>query len=259
MKNQKKYPKITKSNKINFAAVRQVESGNPYFDPSTGKFSHGIPGARVLAGENLLKSLPANFRRNITDRVRLLKANQVGFKEVDGQIVVVILKNGKQLNTFSVQAQQREGQVDEFKVTKALRDQFLDVARDLKIGQEALDELIQDRMEGNLTTQEIADIKNMIIDVRLDDLVDYLDQKLKNKIEGVKQSDFVRISVGRGYEKRSFSDLSVQQANEVLKRLQGRGWSEAQVQDNVAASMPRQLREKINVDHKEENPENDNE
>lgn len=252
------YPKLYED-KIEFA-IRQVESGNPFFNPATGKFSFSPAGAKIVAGENIFRGLTTAYRKILFDRVKAMRANQIGAKVVNGQVVVALMKNGRLLHTFNAEVEQKksagsntsnETKGTGFQLTTQIRDQIIEIARESNAYGDALRKLIEQKTEGQISPGDLAAIENAVNQQRINDLVDYLHQQMRITYHKEKISDAVRISVGRGYKKKTFANLETEQIQEVVERLQAKGWLESQVQESVVDALPEKEKKKLNVVHKE--------
>lgn len=248
------------------AKVAEGRPGNDFHDKFTGKFTYAPSGVRVLSGGAFLKAIDSTQRQRLFNAAAGTKANQLGVKLINGQLQAVLLRDGRRIISFSLGADPTKGknapqtapdgskEGAPVQLTPALRDTIVDAARDLNLTGDKLTKFIEDRAEGELSPGDIASIINLIKDQQLNDLVDYLHQQLRRIVKKETTKDEIRISVGRGFLRKSFANLDKAQTVEVLTRLQARGWLEKDIQDHVADSLPKRLRNELNAVHKEGTP-----
>jgi len=255
------FPEL-KEDHLDLAIVSKIAEGKPgndYHAPD-GTFTFLPSGVKTIKGGGIIKALGSSQKKVIADRAVALRANQVGAKLVDGQAVVVILKDGRLLNSFSLAIQTKEGSQDpnqkaQLKITPEVKDQAVEAARDLNLAGDSLHNFLKEKLGESLSPGDLASLERLVIAQRLDDLVAYLHAKMRKLYEGAKDSDTIRIAVGRGYEKKVWTGLEEGDIRHVLDRLQARGWTEAQVQETVTDKLPTKYKEKFNQKYKEDKPD----
>lgn len=225
------------------SAVVPTESGNPFHDVTTGRFSFAPPGVNVISGRQFLRQIDTNSRKKLFARAKLTGANQLAVKEKDGQIIFVLFKDGRALSTFSFPQVGQEGQKAPAQIpqTGALRDALIDAARNPSLTGDRLESFLTGRLGDAFDPSEFGVYEKMIDELRLNDLLDYLHQNLRRKLHGEKQTDKIRISTPRGYLAKTFAWLDEEKTRLVLDRLRARGWSENDIQENVINQFPKRL------------------
>ncbi len=238
-------------------SARQVptESGNPFHNVATGKFAFAPPGVSFIEGGNLLKVIDANARKTLGVRAQRVKANQAAIKIVNGQTIVVLLRDGRLLDSFSVAATQTKGtniKIGDDPDEKAF---ILDAARDLNLEGDKLRKWLEGKFHREITDEEFLELERIINSQRIEDLIQYLHTNLRRKLKGESENNMVRIRTPRGFIRRSFSRLEEKDARYVVDRLQLRGWSEKEIQENVISAMPKRLRDILLKPFQTDNPD----
>lgn len=230
-----------------------TKSGNPFHNPATGQFTFAPAGMQIITGEKLLKGLSTPTRKLFFQRTAVTQANQVAARVIDGNLHIVLLRDGRRLDSFAVKPQQGasgQGTGGENKpgvsgkpieVTPTLEDAAREAAR-LGLTGDALVKFLEKRGI-NATGSALQQVEDLVKNKKLDDLIDYLHQALRKRFHKEDQIDRIRISVGRGYLKKTFATLDEAQTRIVLQRLQGRGWSEDVVQGAIIPQMPKRLKD----------------
>lgn len=260
--NSKGFPELREDH-IDLATISKVAEGRPGndFHDTKGKFTFTPAGVQVLRGGDLLKLLSESGKARLFKFSQMAKPNQLIATLVNGKVQVTLLTDGRRLASFPLSVdkkttQQGKGNKDQAGQAGApqgsVRDLIVDAARDLTLTGDALNAFVQKRGEAaGLSPGDIASLERQIRDQQINDLVDYLHQKMRQALKNETIKDSIRISVGRGYEKKVFSALDKDGAMQVLTRLQARGWLESQVQEIVTDTLPKRLKEELNVVHKE--------
>jgi hypothetical protein len=258
------YPQLLKD-AANLAVVSRIAEGRPgndFHDSATGKFTYAPTGVNVLGGHNVLKRLSDASKTRLLEYSKIAKPNQLLAREIElGKAQIIFLRDGRHLAEFELELNVEKGKkkapedilTKEFASSGELRDYIVDIARDLGLQGEVLEKFIKRESQGELSPGDLASIKNMVENVRMNDFVDYLHYQLRLHTGKEKPQDEIRVQAGRGYRKKLWRAFSVDQAQEVLVRLQARGWKEADVQEFIVDSMPGRLKTAINVPHKESN------
>lgn len=249
------YPVVYSDDQVNLGVkIVPTKSGNPAHDSFTGRFSFLPSGVQVLRGEELFKELSTGTRKHFFERVQISGANQVSARIINGKLHIVLLKDGRRLDSFSVKPRsdradagtpERPGEAAGARQASSLvvRDAVVDAAREGLQGKE-LKKMLTERgidFSGGL----LAEIEQMIKQQRQTDVIDYLHQTLRKQVHKEHQIDRVRLSVGRGFLRQVFSRYSEDEIRTILVRLQGRGWSEDVIHANVISKLPKRLREPI--------------
>lgn len=225
--------------------------GNPFHSSFTGKFTFAPPGTQILKGGNLIKGLSTSTRKILFDRAAITKANQISAQVINGMLHIVLLNDGRRLDSFAVKPRSQDTQKAAGEATGAtlpdsltLRDAVVDAAREGLQGSD-LRAFLKERGiqvdQPGLLEQVIEKVEQQ----RLTDVVDYLHQQLRKQVKEESQIDRVRLSVGRGYLRQVFSRYDEGQIRDILVRLQGRGWSEDIIHSNVISKLPKRLKEPI--------------
>jgi len=249
------YPRL-KEDKLDFGTVSvdaDAKSGNPFHDPATGKFTFAPAGMQIIVGEKLLKGLSTPTRKLFFQRSQITRANQVAARVIEGNLHIVLLRDGRRLDSFAVAPQKGEkgkgtGGEDHpgvlgkpIEVTPVLEDIAREAAR-LGLEGDKLSKFLQEHGI-SITGNALQQVEDIVTRKKLDDLVDYLHQALRKRFHKEDQIDRIRIAVGRGYLKKTFAKLDEAQTRIVIHRLQGRGWSEDIVQGAIVPQMPKRLRD----------------
>jgi hypothetical protein len=245
-----------------------VESGNPYRDPSTGKFSFGIPGVRFYAGLSLFKNLPKGTKDLITQKILGFGGNVVGLRQSGDKINVVVLKDGRLLGRFAVdlnsqvvRTEENALETGEEKVTTNFsgkeKDVIVDAARNLDLVDGKLEEFLAQNLEIEITPAVIAELSAQVESQRADDLISYLNSNMVRKEESMDDSKTVRIRTPRGYLRKIFSIVKDDQVLDIIQRLQAKGWSEEKLESDVISQMPKRLKSQFATTSKKEEGDNE--
>lgn len=255
------FPVLTKIDLATISRVAEGRPGNDFHDSATGQFTFSPAGVNVLGGNNLLKRLSKSSRVRLFQYSEIARPNQLIAREIEvGKVQVIFMRDGRHLAEFELELEPQKAQkkpedvlLKEFASSGELRDYIVDAARDLSLYGEALENFIKRESQGELSPGDLASIKNMVETSRSNDFIDYLHYQLRLHTGKEKIQDEIRVAVGRGYRKKMWHTLSEQQAQEVLTRLQARGWTESVIQEFIIDTMPERLKKKINVPNKEAN------
>lgn len=250
------FPVLKREEKTDLSVKIDVDSGNPYRDPTTGKFSFGIPGVEFRSGQDLFKNLPKATKDAATQRILASGANIVGIKNLGDKISIVALKDGRFLDKFTVkidkpvkQGEKEKSQEPEKKSLEQLgateRDAIIDAARNLDLTGNKLKQWLEERLNITVEPETLQYFEELVDYQRIEDLINYLHTNMLRRSDPAQNDKLVRIRTPRGYLRKTFSRLSEDQAREVLERLRAKGWNESEVQDQVVESMPKRLKEVI--------------
>ncbi len=257
----KGYPRL-KEDRIGLAVFSPSNSdtgrGNDFHDPRTGQFTFSPPGNRVIEGGPLFKQMSKSSRKLLFDRAKAFQSNAVAARIVNGQLHLILLRDGKRVDSFALDpVDQREGeqqgppQSDEVsglpveQLDDRERDILFQVARNVALnGEEAFQE-VASRFEREISPAQKAIITQWIVDQRVSMLVAYLDLRFRQSIKGEKISDAeFKIKVGRGMLKKTVAGLDPSAIRAVSSRLEGLGWSSEDVGTHWLDSLPERLRNK---------------
>lgn len=244
--------------KLELAVAVPTESGNPFHNAATGKFAFAPPGVTIVVGKNLVKEMPSNQRKLLFEKAKITNANQLGVTVDDeGNLVFNLFRDGRLLHKFAVSQGGEDGNAKETpsEPSEGERDTIIDAARETNLTGDKLKSFIEERLGVELSDAEFQLYEQQVVAQRINDLVDYLHTNLRRLEQGEKQTNKVRISTPRGYLRKTFASLDVDTARRVLDRLTARGWNSAVVQERVAEKLPKKLREELNVDYKELDPD----
>jgi hypothetical protein len=255
------YPRL-EEDKIDLAIFSPVKSGtgrgNPFHDEATGKFTWAPPGNRIAKGAGLIKnSLTPSTRKMLFQRAKAVKSDTIAARIINGKLHIVLLRHNKRVDSFAVdpigvrgkqqgppQSNERSGEpVGEF--TDEQRDIIFQVARNVSLQDEAAFRQIEDQLQTELTPDQKAQIKEIILEERIRLLVAYLDLRFRQTIKGetISDSEF-RVKVGRGMLKKTVAGLGEDQMRRVVQRLQGLGWEGKDIQEKFINGLPARLKDK---------------
>lgn len=241
--------------------VASTKSGNPFHNSATGEFSFAPAGVQILKGGELLKLLSAPSRKTLGDRIKLSGANQLAAQIIEGKLHIVLLINGKRIHSFAIlpktdaqKAKEGEGKNQAgIEITPVIKDAMIEAARNLGLEDDQIIKFIQDKTGAIIGEEQKQAILDGVQDQRIQDLVDYLDQQLKTRVEGAPQNDaLVKISVGRGYLRKTFSRLDEATTKIVLDRLSGRGWNTPVIQATIVTKFPKRLKDTFEIENKKD-------
>lgn len=241
-------------NLANFVPTKGDGRGNPFHNSATGKFSWAPPGVSITSGAELVKGLNTNDRKLLFEKASTVRANQLAAKIVDGKLFMVLLRDGRRLHSFSVMPPQtpQEGvQANPLDQTaldpaqlKLMQDAIRDAARQLNLSKGEILNLLKERSKTSLSPIELDQFVQEVKNQRITDLIDYLDTNL-HRSENHDLSKRVRIQTPRGYLRRTFSALLKEDVQEVMERLQARGWSENIIQEKIVSQVPKKVRSQL--------------
>lgn len=228
--------------------------GNPSHDSFSGKFSFLPGGVVAIRGEDLLKGLSSPQRKVLFQRAQISKANQVAARIINGKLYIVLLSNGRRIDSFSLSNPADSAQTGTPQTppggagapaigSPVVRDALVDAARGGLEGKQLTQFLEKRGIQ--IPPGGMAQFMQLIDEQRKNDLVDYLDQQLRKQTHQSDQIDRVRISVGRGYLRQVFSRYKPDEIKVILQRLEGRGWSEDVIHSNVISKLPKRLRDPL--------------
>ena len=249
---------------LNFSSVKiDVESGNPFRDPRTGKFSFGIPGVRFYAGLALFKNLPKGTKDLITQRILAFGGNVVGLRQTGDKVNVVVLKDGRLLGKFSVDVnsqvvrteQETSEQEPQTNFSGQEKDAIVDAARDLDLNDRLLQKFLSDRLSIEIDEQLLSELASQVESQRVDDLISYLDSNMVRKSED-SNARMVRIRAPRGYLRKIFSILDENQVSDIIDRLKAKGWDDSQVNSEIVEKLPTRLKQTFSAERDNEEEQN---
>ncbi len=254
--------KLNKSRSPVPGVTRHTTSGNPWFDPVTGRFANGPPGVRVKAGGALMKGL-LNTAKQFLNNV----AAQIGADAItavvgeDGHLEITLYKGEAAVVTYTLPTENTAPDKANISAEQheqpAARDEPLtsvppgvdpeEWARRLDAVRAAartfdpmeLDEIkewLTGRTDRELGPNELNEFMKDVRRHRLSDLVDVLDQSIKRrKILGQRT---VKVVPPRGWLRRSLAYLEDTEIAELHRRLRARGFSQEDLESHLINRYP---------------------
>lgn len=221
--------------------------GNSAHDSGTGRFTFLPKGVNILEGSNLAKGLSTATAKLFREKAAAVGANQASLRIINGKLHVVLLVDGKRLGSFAVEPiDVRKGKAKEggpvAELSDSEKDYIIKFARDLGLSGEKLKTRLSEVFKG-ISPPQIQELEHMIDAQRINDIVAYLDFRLRKEIreESISDSE-VRIAVGRGFLRKSFAILNEDQTKIILQRLQGIGWTTQELQRGMTGKLPKRLK-----------------
>lgn len=249
-------------------AKRGTRAGNPWFDPSTGRFANMPAGVGVRSGSEFLKGLVSSSKRYIGIAAKRFAADQISaVRGSNGNIIITLWREGVQLRSFAVPTKDTPadkakpgadqqvhnrgmsaipGGVDSLEwkrrmdfVRAAAREFDPQSAEDIR-------EWLKGKTKRELTPHEIDMFLDDVREQRLNDLVDILDNSIRRSIASLtRDRRLVKLVAPRGWRRRTMAGLEDRDIVEVFRRLQSRGFSEEQLQSQVISRFPQERQEKL--------------
>lgn len=261
---------IKLANSVTVGLPRQVNSGNPYYDSSTGKFANSPGGLSATVGKELIKLLTNASKGYIGQRARQLGANQIQLFKTNNNnntIEVRIMKDGQLLETAHLPSIETDpdkadtpNAPDEAHDLHSVIPKGVDaeawarrmdfvreIAREFdNINIQDVREFANGRSKRQLTEHELANIVEDAKRLRVNDVVDILEglirKKVASKVIGRRK---VRVAAPRGFLKRALSNLSDNEILEVHRRLIAKGFNSEELEDNYVNRFSANKREHI--------------
>jgi hypothetical protein len=258
---------VEKPEGIEFALVSKVAEGRPgndFHNPATGQFTFAPPGVDIITGSNILKQLTKAARDELFRRASQVNANQLAVRIIDGKVSFVLLRDGRRLHSYSIGSEGLEAQPGEQQPELAKtggpidllefikrRDAVVEAARQLDLTQTDVEKFLKQRAKRDLSDIEVDQLVKEIRAVQVNDLVDYLWYNIESKTGKVRK-DIVRIATPRGYLRKSFANVTEEEARFIIDRLRDRGVEEEDIERSIVGKLPQRLRKFIEQPHKEE-------
>jgi hypothetical protein len=265
--------KFNKSRSSASGTTRASESGNPWYDPSTGRFANGPAGVKVLGGGELLKKLLNSSKAYISVQAKRLGADSMtAAPGSNGRIKITIYKGGKELLVFNVtttdadpasvqkteaapretspaQERKRRGipeNVDPDEWSRRM-DQVRNAAREFDPQElEDIKEWLTGKTNRDLSEEEIQDFLHDVKRQRLSDLVDVLDNSIRRRVAiRARGRRTVRVVPPKGWVRRTMQGLEDNDVVELHRRLRSRGFSEEELEAHLINRYPDDRKEKI--------------
>lgn len=229
-----------------------TESGNPFHDTFSGKFSFAPPGVKIVVGTQIVKNLSPANRRILFDAAKKTKANQMGVSLVKGKLQFTLFRNGVLLTRFTLaddtaEVGGRQGGEDSSPLggltapTGAWRDAVVDAARETSLEGDALKNFFEEKLNMKLDERTVTRLAELVDEQRINDISDYLNSYLSDD----SSTNKIRISAPRGFVRKAFASLEVHVIQEIFARLRQRGWSDEILNDKVAVQFSKEKRNKI--------------
>lgn len=214
--------------------TRGSASGNPFFDPRTGKFGFAPPTTSIRAGGAVLRTLSAAGRKEVAQRAASVKADAVAAFATEKGVKVTLLRNGRPVDDVLLPRERLrsanlptvQGSPEEL---RRRMDAVRDAAREFdRFGEGDVKEFLKGRTLRDLSPAEIEMFVADVTEQRLSDLVDILDQRLRKKGLGRFKRDrrTVQINVPKGFARKSLHGLLDEEVSDLAIRLRAKGWSD---------------------------------
>jgi hypothetical protein len=261
--------RLNKSRSAVAGTTRQTESGNPWFDPTTGRFANGPAGVTVKLGGALLRNLLNASKRAIDARVLASGANGISAIPGDnGMVSITLYIDNTAIATFDVPSKEAEPATTELPqepdpsepeppssvppgVDPEEWGRRLDAVREAARefdpqAEEDLREFLKGRTRRELSEKEIEKFMEDVKRARLSDLVDVLDTSIRRRIaKRARGRRMVRVVPPRGYLRRTLAHLEDQDVAELHRRLEARGFSPEELESHLINRYPDPRREQI--------------
>jgi hypothetical protein len=221
-----------------------TQSGNPFHDVFSGKFTYAPPGVNIIIGKQIVKDLQPSAGKILAEAARKVKPNQMSAVIEDGMIVFNLFRDGRLLTSFSV-PQESSGEGEKGKKppaqddksldkglpvgTGAFRDAVVDAARETSLEGDALKSFFEEKLGIKLDERQVTRLAELVDEQRINDLSDYLNIYLR---EG-SNTNALRISAPRGFVRKAFANLEIDVIHDVFARLRARGWSDEILNDKI--------------------------
>lgn len=264
--------KFNKTRSAVAGSTRQTTAGNPWFDPSSGRFANGPAGVKVAGGGELLKLLLNSAKAHISVLAQRLGATSlVAVPSSNGKVKVTLYKGSQilveikaptinvdpkdiakeKLTTQDKKAKpstdpNKPDNVDPAEWERRL-DQVRNASREFDPQElEDIKEWLQGKTNRDLTEEEfqsfLADVKRQ----RLSDLVDVLDHSIRRRVAlRARGRRMLRVVPPRGWVRRTMAHLDDNDVVELHRRLRSRGFSDEELEAHLINRYPDDRRAKI--------------
>jgi hypothetical protein len=262
--------KYNKSSSSAVGATRNTESGNPWYDPTTGRFANGPAGVSVRAGGALLKNLLNNAKRYISSLASRTGADAISARPgKNGLVIVSLYLDGQLITEFSVPSAKSNPADDEARNPGPIGQPTNKVGgRPVNVGKEEwarrmdavrsaarefepqemedIREWLQGKTNKELTEDEIKQFLADVREARVDDLVDILDTSIRRR-EALRKRGRRQVKVvpPRGWVRRTLANLEDNEIVELHRRLGSRGFSEEELEKHLINRYGEERREKL--------------
>lgn len=263
--------KINKTQSNVSGMQRNAHSGNPWFDPGTGRFANGPVGVKTVSGGGLMKNILNSGKQFISEQAQRLGADSLAaIADKEGRVKITLLKSGIALTTFSVPSKAtspQQSHIGSDMVDHSLEDTGLpappagvdpeewmrrqdsvrDAARKFNlVDHQQIVDFLQNRAHRKLSQHEINQLMSDIHRQRLDDLVDYLDLKIKGQTSLRKLGKTnVKVVIIGSWFKKTLGGLENADIAEVHRRLLARGNSEEELDRSLLSRLPADRKEDL--------------
>lgn len=247
--------------------TRQTTNGNPWFDPSTGRFANGPAGINIKGGGALLQQLLNSAKQLITERIATIGADGLAATAGgNGRIVILLYKGDVVLSRFEVPSketpisnindQEQENEpllpsslpegVDPKEWARRM-DAVRSAAREFdEHSLEDLREWLQGRTTRDLEENELEEFLADLRRQRLSDLLDVLENSIRRSLPLRGRSRrTVRMAAPRGWVRKTLTGLKDAEIADLHRRLQARGFSSEELDQHLLKRYPEVRRSKL--------------
>lgn len=230
--------------------------GNSAHDSGTGRFTFLPKGVNIVIGQDLAQGLTTQTAKLFREKAAAVGANQAALRVINGNLHVVLLVDGKRMASFQVEPKDKRANKNNPndpnvpgdigaptpELSTEEKDFVIKLARNLGITGEKIAEKLKEQFKG-ISPPQIQQLEQLINTQRIDDLVHYLDTRLRIEVHHEKIDDAqIRIAVGRGFLRRSFAAMDEDAIRIVIQRLQGLGWSQDELTQGVHGKLPKRFK-----------------
>ncbi len=259
--------RFNKSQSSVAGTTRQTSSGNPWFDPSSGRFANGPAGVTIKGGGALLRNLLNSSRALISQRISIIGADGMAATPgEDGRITILLYKGDLVVARFAVPT--KSVAVDKINDPEAENEPLLpssmpegvnpeewarrmdairDAAREFDdVGLEDLREWLKGRTTRDLEENELEEFLKDIRRQRLSDLLDVLENSIRRAmpLRG-RNRRTVRVAAPRGWSRRTLTGLNDDEVAELFRRLESRGFTSDELDSHLLKRFPDIRRDKL--------------
>lgn len=244
-------------------AKRTSDSGNPWFDPRTGRFANGPPGVTVKEGGALMRNLLNDAKRYISEQTANLQADAISaVPGQNGQVQITVWKDGEALIQFNAATREtapEQAAKEEAPATNTIpegietdewhrrMDAVRDAAREFdSMSLQDAKEFLQGKTARELTQSELEAFLHDVHMHKLSDLVDVLDNTIRKSVaDKFRARRTVRVVPPRGWVKRTLAALEDEDIAILHSRLTTRGFSEEELDKYLIGRYPEERRAKL--------------
>lgn len=247
--------------------TRQTNAGNPWFDPTSGRFANGPAGITIKGGGGLLRNLLNSSRALISQRISIIGADGMAATPgADGKITILLYKGDLVVARFEVPT--KEVPISSIKDPEAENEPLLpsslpegvnpaewarrmdavrDAAREFDDqGLEDLREWLQGRTTRDLEEDELEELLTDIRRQRLSDLLDVLEHSIRRTLPlRTRSRRTVRVAAPRGWVRRTLTGLDNSEIAELFRRLEARGFTSDELDGHLLKRFPEIRRNKL--------------